>query len=356
MTLFKLVLGTPVTGVPRPWLFIRVPGIMVNAYELMRRGIDKLRGRGLRRLLGIDGMDNVELWIDSGGYQFLRRGLDPGVEKIAKLYREVDADYYVSLDYPPSPRDDPETRAAKIAKTLRSYMELRSAVRELAEDGRLVPVLHLAVDRTLRMQLECYESTATTAAVGGLVPYFMQLAGRWSRLKAVTFLVLVRKLWHGRLHALGLASSAIIPLLRLIGIDSGDTQTWRHKAAYGKIVVPGIGERHVSSRDVGFGPTSLSEAEKKIVEALADEVSRVYGFKLDLHGSFEARALFNAWVLLTVSSNGYEKYVGPSPAFRKLYAMVGEFMKFDPARLESMLDSMLRDSSSPLELRGSSPT
>jgi len=337
---FKLILGTPVNAVPRPWLYMRVPGIMVNAFDLLQNGRYRdLRGRGLRKFLGID--DDVELWIDSGGYQFLKRGLDPGVDKLAKLYREIDADYYVSLDYPPSPRDEPRLRAEKLAKTIRAFWRLRSILRSLAEEGRLVPVFHMSAGPTLRLQLRAYEPYTVVAAAGGLVPYFMQLAGKKSRLKAVLFLALLRKLWRGRLHALGLASAAVIPLLRILGIDSGDTQTWRHKAAYGKIIVPGLGERHVSGKSVRFGPAKLRAGEEKIFWNVVSKVSASLGITVDsIREKFESRALFNAWVLLYVASNGLE-YVGPSRSFARLYDIAREFERASLEAVESELTRLI---------------
>jgi len=319
---------------------MRVPGIMVNAFDLLQNGrYREFRGRGLRRLLGVE--DSVELWIDSGGYQFLKRGLDPGVDKLAKLYREVDADYYVSLDYPPSPRDEPSLRAEKLAKTIRAFWRLRTILRSLADEGRLVPVFHMSAGPTLRLQLRAYEPYSVAAAAGGLVPYFMQLAGKKSRLKAVLFLALLRKLWHGRLHALGLASAAVIPLLRILGIDSGDTQTWRHKAAYGKVIVPGLGERHVSSRSVRFGPAKLRAGEEKIFRNMVSKVPASLGITVDsIREKFESRALFNAWVLLYVASNGLE-YIGPSRSFARLYAIAKEFERASLETVESELARLI---------------
>jgi len=201
---FKLIIGTPINSVPRPWSVLGLPGVMVNAYEILRLGLGQFRGRGLRRALGIG--DEVELWIDSGGYQFLSKGYDVPLEKIIKVYREVDADYYVSLDIPPGPRDDPRQRAVKIAKCINNFARMRDKLKDIAEEGRLVPVFHLSTGEALRLQLRAYESSASTAAVGGLIPFIMQRAGRYSRLKALTFIALVRRLWRGRLHALGLAS------------------------------------------------------------------------------------------------------------------------------------------------------
>jgi 7-cyano-7-deazaguanine tRNA-ribosyltransferase len=344
---FKLILGTPLNAVPRPWERIRFPGVMVNAYEILTnsRRRSEVRGRGLRKLLGIG--DDVELWIDSGGYQFLRRGIRPNPEKIIRLYKEVDADYYVSLDYPPGPRDPPETRARKIAKTVSTFIEFRSALRNHVHEGRLVPVFHLATGHGLEIQLREYEPTAVTAAVGGLIPHIMQRSGKGSRLKAVLFMTLVRRLWSGRLHALGLASAAMIPLLKAIGIDSGDTQTWRHKAAYGKIVIPGIGERHVSGRKVRFGPAVLRNEEELQLfrKYIAQAESEIGPDAVNVSSSFESRALFNAWILKTVSENNHG-YNGASKAFANLYKTIEVLAKTPLEIIEASLEELLGEKSS----------
>ncbi len=336
-----IILGTPLYAIPRPWLKLKFHGVMVNAYEIISMGRwRELRGRGLRKTLGID--DDMELWIDSGGYQFLRRGIEISVDKLARLYKEIDADYYVSLDYPPGPRDAPELRSLKIAKTVSSFISLRSKLRPLAEQGRLVPVFHLSTGETLRLQLAEYEPNADTAAIGGLIPHIMQKSGKGSRRKAILFMMIVRKLWRGRLHAMGLASAAMIPLLRYIGIESGDTQTWRHKAAYGKIIVPGIGERHVSRKRVRFGPAVFkSEKEIEILRTYLEEARTRLGVDFtDLVESFEARALFNSMVILDVASNNHG-YLGISHAFKKLYESI-ELLRARPVEeLEAKLDELL---------------
>lgn len=338
---FKLILGTPLNAVPRPWLTMNFAGIMVNAFDILSNSKrSEVRGRGLRRLLGIS--DDVELWIDSGGYQFLRRGMNPNPDKIIRLYREIDADYYVSLDYPPGPRDPPELRARKIAKTVSMFIEFRSSLRGITQEGRLVPVFHLSTGQGLEIQLREYEPTSHTAAIGGLIPHIMQRSGKGSRLKAVLFMLLVRRLWAGRLHALGLASAAMIPLLKAIGIDSGDTQTWRHKAAYGKIIIPGIGERHISGRKVRFGPAVLRSEEewKKFREYLEKAKSEIGVTMESLMKQFESRALFNAWVLRLVASNGYS-YNGSSKAFRNLHSTIEMLNNVPIAAIVNKLEELL---------------
>jgi len=347
---FKLVLGTPLNAVPQPWHVIPFKGVMVNAYELLASGKrSEFRGRGLRRFLGID--DDVELWLDSGGYQFLNNGRTPDPQKIIRIYREIDADYYVSLDYPPGPKDPPSLRASKIAKTVTLFMELRSALRMHAREGRLVPVFHMATGQGLELQLREYEPHAVTAAVGGLIPHIMQRSGKGSRLKAILFMLLVRRLWKGRLHALGLASAAMLPLLKAIGIDSGDTQTWRHKAAYGKIIIPGLGERHVTGRRVNFGPAVLKD--EKEVELLHQYLEKVQGLlklsREDLVKSFEARALFNAWIIKHVAESEIG-YNGTSKAFKKLYQRINELKQKPTTLIASQLMELLGEATVEMSL------
>ncbi|ABM80714.1 hypothetical protein [Hyperthermus butylicus] len=337
---FKLILGTPIETTIYPWRILPIRGVMVNAYSILKsRKLSSMRGRGLRKLLGLT--DDVELWLDSGGYQFLREGIDPGAYRIAKIYREIDADYYVSLDYPPSPRDSDDIRALKIAKTVSTFMTLKSMLRGKVEEGRLIPVFHLAIGESLRIQLVEYTSNACIAAVGGLIPYFMQRAGKFSRLKALLFLILMRKLWRGKLHALGIASAAVIPLLKLIGVDSGDTQTWRHKAGYGKIIIPGAGERHISKQQVRFGPAKLKGEEIKIYHALLEKASKHLNLTHEmLVESFEARALFNAWMLVEVANNRLG-YNGASRPFARLYELAKHYMKLEEAEIEEELRRIL---------------
>jgi hypothetical protein len=313
---------------------------MVNAYEIITSvGVNSVRGRRLRALLGID--DSVELWIDSGGYRFLKSGELPKLDKIVEVYKKVEADYYVSLDFPPSPKDGPRERMLKITRTVNTFLKMKDMLRSLAEEGRLVPVVHMASGYSLRLQVRLYEPYTNVVAAGGLIPYFMQRSGRYSRLKAVAFLALVRKLWRGKLHALGLASPAVIPLLRIIGVDSGDTSSWRHKAAYGKIIIPGVGERHVSGQPVSFGPSTLRPDEARILENLVAHAERELGARLAaLRESFESRALFNAWILRYVSLNGVG-YAGTSAAFANLYRAAQKLMRLEPEDIDELLARMM---------------
>ncbi len=334
---FKLVLGT-IIGKPYPWIYgIRIRAVMVNAYEILSKGVlEKARGKGLRKILGVS--DDVELWLDSGGYQFLKRGINVTVDMIARVYRSIDADFYVSLDYPPSPSDDVKVRASKIAKSIQNYKLLK----RLLSDKIILPVYHFSTGELLKTQLSSYHD-ADYVCIGGLVPYFMQLAGKYSRLKAVVFLALIRKLVSSKIHALGLASPAVLPILRRIEVNSADTMTWRQKAAYGKVIIPGMGERHVSGRRVRFGPKYTTDSDwKKIRHYLSVIKDRGLNIELeDLVSDFTFRAIFNAWSLQYIAEQAYDGGEIVSPAFRRLYDEAAKLRNMEILELENYFSSLV---------------
>lgn len=303
----RVVLGTPINAVPKPWHYFKVKSVMINAWEL--RGLKV----GVRNALEFEG----EIWVDSGGYQHLRRGIEVSINDVIKLYRKhPDAQWYMVLDYPPSPRDPPDLVLKKVEATRRNYEYMRANLRGL----NIVPVVHYNPHLKPELLAEMYDGVESVA-VGGLVPYVLISRGvqKRSRERALEFLVNFRESTSAKVHVLGLGSPSVVPILELIGAETTDTVTWRLKAAYGKVVLPGGGERHVTSREVKFGK---SKAAPEDIAMLEDYLRRT-GFPLiatrsvyELLEKFETRALVNAWVVLT------SREPPRSSAFRRLYDFV----------------------------------
>ncbi|KUO85828.1 MAG: tRNA-ribosyltransferase [Caldivirga sp.] len=296
----KVLLGTPPRAVPKPWISfigaINVPA-MVSAFELL-----KVKAPGdspLHTLLQHSG----EVWVDSGGYQFLSRGVEIGVDDVAGVYlRFWDASRYLSLDYPPLPTDDDETAFKKFLKTIEAYARLSRLLE--GEDIEVTPVIHYYRNEELvfRVMRKIIDFNPRELAIGGLVPYILVTRNvpRNSRWRALLFIAKVISEFNGMVHVLGLGSPSITPTLELLGVHSTDSSTWRVKAAYGKVILPGGGERHVTGRRVNFGRRVIKPSE---LEELYNFL-RSTGFPLlsnypdGLYSSFEYRALVNAWVTL----------------------------------------------------------
>ncbi|WP_243678311.1 hypothetical protein [Vulcanisaeta distributa] len=294
---------------PKPWLYFRVPAIMVNAFDIIRNRVDR-KGHVIKNVLQYDG----EVWMDSGGFQFLRHGKIPDIEDLARIYDQYwDVRYFLNLDYPPSPTDDEHELELKLRRSLINYEYLAKKF------DNVLPVIHYHWRTSVitKYVLKYLDFNPDCIAIGGLVPYVLISRGvpRDSRRSALRFLLNIKQEIGMCIHVLGLGSPVINPILKLINVDSTDTSTWRVKAAYGKVVMPGGGERHVSGRPINFGGK----------EATDDDLTRLYaflkatGFPMinqfnEIATSFEYRALVNAWVVL----NSFE-VPGGSGVFRAMY-------------------------------------
>ncbi|MFN3803474.1 MAG: tRNA-ribosyltransferase [Pyrobaculum sp.] len=294
-----ITLGTPLNATPKPWLYFKVQALLINALEVKRDP---------RAVLQYEG----ELWLDSGGYQILKKGISIDVHDIIKIYEGVDAQLYFSLDVPPTPQDPPEVAKKKFEKTYRNWLKMSKRL-------EVVPILHVYKEATHFFKyLERYLD-APLLAIGGAVPYVLTTRGapKNSRHYALSLIAEVRQLYGGRLHVLGLGSPAVTPILKAVGVDSTDTATWRLKAAYGKVLLPGGGERHVTKRDVKFGKAKPKDGELEELHHFLRET----GFPLsdgfsERLASFEYRALVNAWVV-------QKSELPPrSPIFKKLYEAI----------------------------------
>ncbi len=303
----RVILGTPINSRPKPWLYFHVPALMVNAYDIIKNKDRK--EHTIKNILQYDG----EVWMDSGGYQFLRHGKIPDIEDLSRVYDKFwDVRYYLNLDYPPSPTDSDNELRIKLEKSLRNYEYL------IKRFDNVLPVIHYHWKEqvTIKYLLKYLDYNPECIAIGGLVPYVLISKGvpRNSRRLALEFLLKVKRETKTCIHVLGLGSPIINPILKIMNMDSTDTSTWRVKAAYGKVVMPGGGERHVSGRAISFGGKKASSED---LMRLYEFLNRT-GFPIldrfeDLQSSFEYRALINAWVVL----NSYE--IPNTGVFRRIY-------------------------------------
>ncbi|MGC8973503.1 MAG: tRNA-ribosyltransferase [Thermoproteus sp.] len=309
----RVILGTPVRTEPKPWLYFGVDAVMINALDADGRA---------RELLGFEG----ELWVDSGGYQILKRGLSISPYTLAKRYRSIGCDVCLSLDIPPTPSDPPDVADRKAEASYRNWLVLKSEL----PGARIVPVVHVYPDEGLFLKWIKRYDGAEELAVGGAVPYILISRGapRGSRSVALRLIATARREFGGRLHALGLGSPSISAALEALRIDSTDSATWRLKAAYGKVLLPGGGERHVTDRQVNFGKKKARDEELvelyrflkssgfPVLDGFEDYIAR-------LKASFEYRALVNAWIVLR------SREPPRSKVFQKLYQEALSLLRVD---------------------------
>ncbi len=289
----KIILGTPINSRPKPWLYFKINSLMVNAFDILKNR-RYLNNSSLRMILNFDN----EIWIDSGGYQFLKHGIEPKIEDIERIYEKYwDARFYLNLDYPPSPSDDEYTLKIKLRKSLENYDRL------FKKFENTIPIIHFhhKIDIIMNFLKKYLNYNFEILAVGALVPYVLMTKGvpSGSRRLAINFLKELRSIFKGKIHVLGLGSPIVTAILKAIGIDSTDSSTWRVKAAYGKIVSPGGGEVHVTDRNINFGKKKASIQDiNRIYNFLRETNFPLIGDFWKICTDFEYRALVNAWIVI----------------------------------------------------------
>ncbi len=287
----KLVFGHPAPQVIPLWEYFPVRAIMLNAFHLTKVLPKVKEAGGVRKLFVIP--DEVEIWLDSGGYQYLQRGISISVDEVIKIYNVSKPDFCMMLDKPIAPSDPLVTH--KVRENARTFRYMKSLV-----NCELFAILHPV--ENIEEYISMYDSHRY--ALGGLIPHIMHR--RSNRKVGIKFMEMTRKLVKGYLHAMGLGSATMIPIVKELMYESTDTQTWRHKAAYGKIILPGRGERHITNREIKFGGKKINEEEVKELEYLLEDFSAETGLIItfeDLKRDFSKRAIFNAWILFKLAND-----------------------------------------------------
>ena len=291
-----LWLGHLLGAKPEPWLLFQVPGIILNAYQILR--LSQARESSPQSVVSpfMDG----PLMIDSGGYNLIKNPACPITTKdLVEVYRTVDADIVVSLDIPPHPGLSTSETQARWKKTKKNAFELS----RILDDRKVMPVVHGYSEDSLRRnsrEIRDLVEDSGMIGLGGLVPLFKLRLVR--ALQLVSFLR--REYPDKLLHVFGAGSVSTMLILTQMGVDSMDTIGWRIKAAYGAIQLPGQSDRFVSPKlDSPKCRRGLSPQETALLGKCECPVCRGQSLKERLKRmdnsvsfTFNNRAIHNCWV------------------------------------------------------------
>ncbi|MEM0479668.1 MAG: hypothetical protein QXS16_05030, partial [Pyrobaculum sp.] len=219
-----------------------VPDNLVSAFHIFKGGNADRIIKTLERELG-----NSRIWIDSGGFQILKMGVDIDLDELIAWYRKLEglAYIYFSLDYPPQDNDDKKTAAKKFEASYQNWLKL-----EKVFGDRVIPVVHnYPQDLSLYYKyLERYvdEHSVKRLAIGKVVQY----TSRRNELlvNVIRLIYKTRMLFKGHFHVLGMGSPSLLSTLDAIGVDTTDSSTWVQRCFIGQLLMPGGATLYVSIR------------------------------------------------------------------------------------------------------------
>mgnify|MGYP001089913282 CR=1 FL=1 len=284
---------------PEPWKYFQVDGVLVNAYKILKQPsiANRLRESKVHSYLKFPG----PVMMDSGGFLFMtKRSMRVLPDTIAELYESTKPDYGVVLDHPLT--IGLTTREARRRQLLTLSNTRRMIVARNASNPELVPVIHghtLASVGWFVRQLQRI-GEFRVYGIGSLVPSVFNARGVGGIHNVIQIVSHVRKLLPRKIvHVFGVGSTITMHLMFASGADSLDSSSWRSKAAFGIIQLPGIGDRYITGRAgkaTGKKYLNLSRKEARILDECHCPACKKLGLS-GLRRSFSMRALHNCWVL-----------------------------------------------------------
>jgi len=263
---------------------------------------------------------HFSLWIDSGGYQIMRHNVRFDIKDIIHRYTLIDAEYYMSLDIPVT--DPCQANQKIIEKNYENFLEL---IKYLPEKN-IIPIIHLyPSEYLLKFSQEYVDMGCSIIAYGGIVPpLFRKTRLRFKALLGL--LILLKSFPNVRFHVLGAGSYLMIRIFESLGVYSLDTSSWRVKAAFGHVLIPGLGERYVGDRNIRFNTPKVKEGELEVLyNSLKNTNFPLMENFYNLLKTFEGRAIINAWVIAKINQG-----ISRKSSFFRLYKKLLE-LKEKPA-------------------------
>ena len=223
-----------------------------------------------------------QTWVDSGGYQIMKKGIPVNLEQIEKKYKLLNAQSYINLDIPSMPCENVDERNFKHFEYL------------YEKEINVIPVIHGYNPDDVDKAIDFYTQYTDTIAFGGIVPPTLK-GGRKFVIYAYHY---VRKAVK-KVHVLGAGS----PFMRKIffNADSADTATYRIKGAMGLVLIPGKGERYVGDRKIIWRARRANKEELITLFSFLEKTKYPYDINID---DWINRSLINAWVMIKSEYEG----------------------------------------------------
>lgn len=244
------------------------------------------------------------LFLDSGAFTATMRDFKLDREKVVNVQEQLYPDLVIPLDFPFKPGMSTSFMEKLWKKTQDNivYWQDNSSL-----SGKTVPTLHSYDRDSLIHNIDWLKKYTDSEyiAVGVIVnPEFTGYNGffkdRQPRRELIKMLSIsievIRQRTDFKIHIMGLGSSPLmLHLAYYMSVDSTDSSGFRRKAAFGKIILPGSGERYVGTKKGNFGRKYMTKHELELLSECQCKVCS--SDQSQLWRNWKARAIHNEYVM-----------------------------------------------------------
>lgn len=259
----------------------------------------------LRTKLGVTG----PLMVDSEGFALMANpGTNWTLRDVGNAIEKIEADLFVSLDFPPNQRDSAFERRRKIIRSNEKFAILyakfpRKTIMPVVH-GRTIGEIEFAV----RLLERDHEDLAWVG-FGGIVPLLQnrRVSKDISSMGAELFIAQALHTIRGsfpraKIHVFGAGGTRTFPAVFAFGANSADSIGWRQAAGYGSIFLPLKSQREIRwNKERGSPRKKLDSADFAELADCGCPMCRseetVKRRVSTLRKHFHNRSIHNAWVI-----------------------------------------------------------
>jgi 7-cyano-7-deazaguanine tRNA-ribosyltransferase len=206
--------------------------------------------------------DPKKLFLDNGAFTANMQGISLQAQRVMDVQEALMPDRTIPLDYPSKAGMSTLQMMKRWQKTRFNIVRWQDSTRL---GKKLVPALHAWSKMSLEKNIKWLQRYANSdfIALGSIVTSrFTEFGGffgdRTPTRDLIDMLSLAIKCVQEnsdfKVHLMGFGSSPLmLHLGHYLGVVSTDSSGYRRKAAYGKIILPGMGERYVGDSSATFG-------------------------------------------------------------------------------------------------------
>ena len=259
----------------------------------------------LRSKLGLNG----PLMVDSGGFALMTNPHAKWtIGDVARAIGQIDAEIFVSLDFPPSKSDSAQERRRKIVRSHEKFGILTAKYPQKI----IMPVIHGRSIREVEFAVHLLAKSHQEqlwVGLGGIVPLLqnrrvsIDISSTGPEFFIAQSLRLIREANpHANIHVFGAGGLRTFPAVFAFGGDSADSIGWRQAAGFGSIFLPLKSQRAITWNEVKGPPRrTLDRDDLAALQACLCPVcrsaktvrARIAKLKRDFHN----RSIHNAWVV-----------------------------------------------------------